>query len=302
MIRKYNLYQVDSFTTEKFQGNPAGVVPNATGLSEQEMQKIALELNNSETAFVFPSDSAEYDYHVRFFTPTTEVPLCGHATVAAHYVLARANNWENQTIIQRTGAGDLPVEIIKTSDNWEILMTQGDISFEEIPEKYQGKILEALGVNQNEQDKKSPIQIASTGHSKIIVGVNILSCLFELNPGMKKLSELSKQIGSNGFYVFTFDAGDSQEQDILVHGRMFAPAIGIEEDPVTGMANGALGAYLIQNNLIEHNNKEVRFSAKQGNNQRSGYVNVLVKIEENKPVKVRVGGNAIVVFQTEIEL
>ena len=78
MRNMYNLYQIDSFTKEKLKGNPAGVITNADGLTEIEMQKIARELNNSETAFIFSSDSDEYDVHVRFFTPTHEVPICGH--------------------------------------------------------------------------------------------------------------------------------------------------------------------------------------------------------------------------------
>lgn len=87
-MKKYFLYQVDSFTREKFRGNPAGVISNAEGLDENQMQKIARELNNSETAFVFQSNDKNYDVHVRFFTPTSEVPICGHATIAAHYIRA----------------------------------------------------------------------------------------------------------------------------------------------------------------------------------------------------------------------
>ena len=87
-MRRYRVYQVDSFTTEKFRGNPAGVVPDADGLSEPEMQVIARELGNPETAFVLSPDGTDHDVRVRFFTPTTEVPSCGHATIAAHYVRA----------------------------------------------------------------------------------------------------------------------------------------------------------------------------------------------------------------------
>lgn len=74
-MKKYRIYQVDSFTRSRFHGNPAGVVPNADGLSEEQIQRIARELNNSETAFLFESNSPEYDVEVRFFTPTTEVPI-----------------------------------------------------------------------------------------------------------------------------------------------------------------------------------------------------------------------------------
>lgn len=88
MRKKYRVFQVDAFTIEPFSGNPAGVVPNADDLTEEQMQAIARELNNSGTAFVFQPTAADHDVHVRFFTPTKKVPICGHATVAAHYILA----------------------------------------------------------------------------------------------------------------------------------------------------------------------------------------------------------------------
>lgn len=132
MARKYNLYQVDSFTKEKFTGNPAGVISNADGLTDYEMQKIARELNNSETAFIFSSNGNEYDVQVRFFTPTSEVPICGHATIAGHYVRAIENELETSRIYHKTGAGILPVDIIKENDDYKIIMTQGKIEFGEI--------------------------------------------------------------------------------------------------------------------------------------------------------------------------
>lgn len=96
MRKKYRIYQIDSFTKELFTGNPAGVVTNADGLSDTQMQQIARELNNSETAFIFSSNIDNYDIHVRFFTPTNEVPICGHATIAAHY--ARATEKKTKTL------------------------------------------------------------------------------------------------------------------------------------------------------------------------------------------------------------
>lgn len=101
IMKKYRIYQVDSFTKNRFHGNPAGVVPNANGLTDEQMQRIARELNNSETAFIFETDSSNYDVEVRFFTPTTEVPICGHATVAAHYIYSIERKAETGRIIQK---------------------------------------------------------------------------------------------------------------------------------------------------------------------------------------------------------
>lgn len=105
-MKSYKVYQIDSFTRTKFRTNPAGVVPNADGLSTAQMQQIARELNNSETAFIFaPPKGANYDALVRFFTPNTEVPLCGHATIAAHYVRAILSNIQQGGLCKRQRRG-----------------------------------------------------------------------------------------------------------------------------------------------------------------------------------------------------
>ena len=301
MTRKYNLYQVDSFTKEKFTGNPAGVISNADGLTDYEMQKIARELNNSETAFIFSSNSNEYDAHVRFFTPTNEVPICGHATIAAHYVRATENELETSRVYHKTGAGILPVDIVKENDDYKIIMTQGRIEFGKIIEGInKEELLAALNIKESDLLENYEIQIISTGHSKVMVGIRSIATLNTLQPDYNALSKLSKIIKCNGYYVFTVDSKDS---DILIHGRMFAPAIGINEDPVTGNANGPLGAYLVHHNLVKHNNSLFRFKAKQGEAiKKPGIIEVEVKIEDNEPVEVKVAGNAVIIFKSELVL
>lgn len=301
MTREYNLYQVDSFTKEKFKGNPAGVITNADGLTDYEMQKIAMELNNSETAFIFSSDSNEYDVHIRFFTPTNEVPICGHATIAAHYTRAVKNGFNTSRVYHKTGAGILPVDIIKENEDYKIVMTQGKIEFGNIIDGInKEKLLAALNIKSSDLLKNYEIQIVSTGHSKVMVGIKSIETLNSLRPNYDALSKLSKVIECNGYYVFTVD---SEDNDILIHGRMFAPAIGINEDPVTGNANGPLGAYLVHHNLVKHHNSLLKFKAKQGEAiNRSGTIEVEVKIEEKEPVEVKVSGNAVIVFQSKITM
>lgn len=301
MIRKYNLYQVDSFTKEKFTGNPAGVITNADGLTDDEMQKIARELNNSETAFIFSSNSNQYDVHIRFFTPTNEVPICGHATIAAHYVRAFENELDTSRIYHKTGAGILPVDIIKENEDYKITMTQGKIDFGiTIDGANKKELLSALSIGNDDLLENYKIQIVSTGHSKVMIGLKNIETLNSLKPDYDALSRLSKIIKCNGYYAFIVD---SQHSDILIHGRMFAPAIGIDEDPVTGNANGPLGAYLVHHNLVKHNNSLFRFKANQGEAiERPGIIEVEVKIENKEPVEVKVSGNAIIIFKSELLL
>ena len=297
----YRVYQVDSFTTEKFKGNPAGVVVNADGLNEADMLMIARELNNSETAFVFSPDGLDHDIKIRYFTPLTEVPVCGHATIAAHFVRAIELGLGSTTVIHRISIGRLPVEISRQNGNYSIIMTQGDITFERyLNETQQRTLLQALGLETKDLDERCPIEIVSTGHSKVLIGVKYRNKLDMLAPDLSMLKGLSKEIGCNGYFVFTLD---SQMSGVLTHGRMFAPAIGIAEDPVTGNANGPLGAYLVKHRLANFEGEIFQFRGEQGSAiGRSGIIEVYVKVLKNEPVQVKIGGNAVIVFKTEIVL
>lgn len=301
MTRKYRLYQIDSFTKDKFSGNPAGVITNADGLTEAEMKKIARELNNSETAFIFSPTDPTHDVHVRFFTPTIEVPICGHATIAAHYARAVERQLDTTRVMQKTGAGILPVDIIRKENDYQVLMRQGKIKFGMvIKEENRDFLLNAFHMKEEDLVANCPIQVVSTGHSKVMIGIKSRLLLNQLKPNTEALTQLSRRIGCNGYYVYTMD---SEEEDILVKGRMFAPAIGIYEDPVTGNANGPLGAYLIHHKLVNHNGTSFRFQAKQGEAmERPGTLEVEVKLKNEEPVEVNITGKAIIVFQSELIL
>lgn len=293
------IYQIDSFTREKFKGNPAGVVLNADGLSEENMQCIARELNNSETAFIFSPTDSDSDYTIRYFTPSIEVPSCGHATIAALYAKALEDNLESCVLRINTKIGILPIEIEKTDDDYQITMTQGTFtlspSFDDIRTV---KLLSALNLDVFDLDQNCPIQIASTGHSKVMIGIKSRQKLNGLLPNLEALMMLSNEIECNGYFVFTFD---SDHQDILTYGRMFAPAIGIVEDPVTGNANGPLGGYLVQNKLVDFQDDYFEFNGRQGEKiNRLGTVNVKVTVNNGKPDVIKIKGHAVAIFKTTL--
>jgi PhzF family phenazine biosynthesis protein len=301
-MKKYKVYQVDAFTREKFRGNPAGVVSDAQGLTVEHMQDIAREMNCSETAFILPSESQDHDLWIRYFTPTTEVPVCGHATIAAHYVRAKEQNFTHPIQVRtRTGAGVLPVDITPEGNEYKVIMTQGAIEFGDILEdSNKSTLLSALDVAPDELDSRCPIQIVSTGHSKVMIGIRERKKLNKIAPNLEILRQLSKKINCNGYFVFTFDTGDN---DVLTTGRMFAPAIGINEDPVTGNANGPLGAYLVHHERVEYEEGTFQFKGKQGEAiRRPGIVEVTVHVKDKKPQKVQVGGNAVIIFETKIQV
>ncbi len=300
-MKKLIIYQIDSFTKEKFKGNPAGVVVNADGLTAKQMQQIARELNNSETAFLFQANNDDYDAEIRYFTPETEVPICGHATIAAMYAKALEENLESCVLKMKTKVGVLPFEIIKDNKDYQIIMTQGEFQLSPtLSTKNKDKLIDALGINQTDLNEKCPIQIASTGHSKVMIGINSKEKLDSLKPNYSKLTILSNTIKCNGYFVFTFDSND---KDILTFGRMFAPAIGINEDPVTGNANGPLGGYLVKHKLVNHPSDSLEFSSRQGEKMgRVGTIIIKVKVRNNSPFLIQIKGEAVVVFKTEVEI
>ena len=296
------VYQIDAFTKNMFSGNPAGVVTNAEGMSQFQMQSLSRELNNSETAFISRAEASDCDVSIRYFTPSSEVPVCGHATIASGYaILLEKLKYPNPLRI-KTGAGVLSIELHEGRNPFMISMVQGIVNIgEPFSETLRIKIINALDLDEEDIDLDCPIQTASTGHSKVMVGIKSKTRLDSLHPKMDMLKSISADIGCNGYYVFTFDSG---ERDVLVAGRMFAPAIGIAEDPVTGNANGPLGAYLVSNRIVEVYQSKFSFVGKQGEAMgRKGYVGVNVEVDgTGRPYKVSISGDAVAVFRTEIEI
>lgn len=300
-MRTVKVYQIDAFTTEPFRGNPAGVVPNADGLSVAQMQMIARELNNSETAFILSPTADDHEVWIRFFTPATEVPSCGHATIAAHYARAIEHRLPSCTVMQKIGIGILPVEVVAEEGDYRIVMTQGTPSFETpLAGSPCDEVVTALGLSPADLDERCPIQIVSTGHSKVMIGVRRRATLDRLQPNLMQLAAISKVIGSNGYFVFTLEP---VSDEFLTHGRMFAPAIGIAEDPVTGNANGPLGAYLTHHRLVAIAGDRFEFKGRQGEAiGRPGTVEVSVDLERGVPKAVRVAGRAVIVFEGQLHV
>jgi PhzF family phenazine biosynthesis protein len=301
-LREYQLWQVDAFTNRRFEGNPAGVVLDADDLNEVEMQAIARELNNSETAFVMRAQSPEHDLRIRYFSPRMEVPFCGHATIASHYVRSLVGNLPSHNVRQEALAGIIDVVITRHGDDIRVSMRQLPPEFgPPLSNEIASRVARALGAQPSDLRDDCPVQVVNTAHSKILVGLRSRDVLLGLKPDPLALTQLSREIGSNGYHVFVMDA---VEPGVLTTCRMFAPAIGVAEDPVTGNGNGPLGAFLVQHHLVEHpQNGAWSFRSAQGHCvSRPGIADVTVEIENGRPTRVHVAGTAVVVFKTVISL
>lgn len=297
---KKTLLIYDSFSNEKFKGNPAGVVIDADDITENKMLLISKELGYSETAFILKSNIA--DFKVKFFTPTEQVDLCGHATIA--YVTAlidekiiKLNN--NINIIKvETNIGVLPIYIdYKNDENRikNIMMLQDTPKFKEIDINID-EIADSLSLSVDDIDNSLPILSVYTGLWDIIIPIKNLTIFSKIKPHIDKIININKKTNTISYHLFVFDA---IHKDAQIHVRNFAPIVSINEESATGTSNAALGCYLVKYGKLELN-KTIVIEQGIEMNRKS---NIYVKIEEEKGIlKPYVGGLATCFLKGTINL
>ncbi|QPV64016.1 PhzF family phenazine biosynthesis protein [Halosimplex litoreum] len=285
---------VDAFTTEPMAGNPAGVVPEAADLADDQMAAIASELGASETAFVGSSDEA--DYRLRYFTPEREVDLCGHATVAAVASLSDRDEVADGTHTVETEVGTLDVEVEADGTVW---LTQSPPEIREVDVSLD-EVADALGLDTpalSEVGEDLPIARASTGLPFLVVPVGYFEQLSAVEPDLDAVETLCEETDTEGLYAFTFD---TLEGEATLHGRSFAPLAGIPEDPVTGTASGAVGAYLRYQAALDTEDPLV---FEQGHFlDRPGRVLVDTREGEEGATAPRVGGRAVTTLDGDLTI
>ena len=289
---KLRVKRVNAFTESLDGGNSAGVIINSPKLTENQMKDITKILSVSETAFVFPSNVA--DYKIRFFSPTLEVDLCGHATIATFFTMGQegiiTKTDEIVTVDQETKAGILPVDIHFKDDSVEkVMMTQAKPIYKDI-HLDTFKIADSLNISVEDIDDSFPKQIVSTGLFTLPLCIKSFDVLKTIKPDFEKIKKMCKRLGTGSFHLFTFD---TVEPKSTYHARNFCPLYGITEDTVTGTANGAVSSYLVKNGII----KDKKLICEQGDViGRPG--RVFVEIDGDV---VKVGGKARIVEEREIE-
>lgn len=300
MTKQCRLFHVDAFTRQRFCGNPARVVLDADELSDEQMQTVAGELNG-ETAFVLSSESSDHDLQVRFFTPDHEVPFVGHVTLATHYVLAKHGLRQSGSVRQRSQAGIAEVEVTEVDGDFRVSMTISPPSLGPIlPEHHRSQVLDALGLSSPYLHGDCPMQILTKGGSRLLVGLRSPDLLASLKPDMAELTRLTSHIGAEGYFLF---AMNRQGQQFTTLSRMFCPAIGIPEDPVSGNAHGMLGTYLIAHGLAKANKGVLQFQGLQGESvKRPGKVDVEVTCAGAVVQSVRISGDAVILYQAALPL
>ncbi|MCS7014234.1 MAG: PhzF family phenazine biosynthesis protein [Chloroherpetonaceae bacterium] len=298
-MRTYKFKHIDAFTDRAYTGNPAAVIMHAEGLTDEEMHLLARELNLSETAFVIPPKDGSYDLELRWMTPTTEVDLCGHATVAAFHALAEVKLYDlghegERTLRVKTRSGILPIRV--QQQNGTVRVTMGLPLPTFTPYKGQKfELCQAFSVPTELLDHSLPVWLANNGY--IFIPFVNREPLLKMKPSFTDLRNLSQKHNITGFCVFTTD---TKYATSAAHSRFFAPALGINEDPVTGSAQGPLAVYLYQNGRIKGEGR-IPVTLEQGYEMgRGGRVWAEIEVENGAVQQLWISGYAVTVMNGEL--
>ena len=299
--RKLRYILVDVFTDQTFGGNQLAVFTNGRGVPAEMMQRIARELNLSESTFVLPSSDPANDYHVRIFTPAAELPMAGHPTVGTAFVLARENLVESEQIRFEEGVGVIPVQI--TVDTYGApqgaRMTQPLPRFGPVFED-RAAVAELLSLSPESLLADYPIEVVSCGVPFLFVPLRDLEAIRSLRLRVDIWEQLLKHYAASDIFVFTLE---TEREGSTVHSRMFAPRLGIAEDPATGAASGPLGSYLVHHGLVQAE-MTTRIIGEQGFEMGRPSI-IEIEIDRNNEASitgVRVGGRSVYMGEGYLEV
>lgn len=286
-------YTVDVFTNQVFGGNPLAVFPEAEGLTAIQMQQIAREFNLSETVFVLRPQNPEATHRLRIFTPQTELPFAGHPTLGTAYVIGRLSSMSS--VIFEEGVGLIRVEIERKNGSpvyTELASTSMPEYGPKPPETGQLAQLLGLDIQDIGIDNYQPAAV-SGGVPFLFVPLRNLEAINKARLNRQVWEEILSSYWAPQIYLFTWETINSE---VDLHARMFAPGLGIEEDPATGSAAVALGGYLAMNNSTLQGTQQ--WQIEQGLEMgRPSLLRLTTTFSEGKLISIKVGGGSVLVSE-----
>jgi trans-2,3-dihydro-3-hydroxyanthranilate isomerase len=288
-------YIADVFAEKKYAGNQLAVIRNAKGLSDQEMQQIAREMNFSETTFILSDEKQDNGYNVRIFTPEREVPFAGHPTIGTAFVIQKEIEKEQvKHIILNLKVGQIMVSMNYNGAQSDILwMRQIQPTFGWVLDI--STMSQVLNIKEYEFDDRYPIQEVSTGLPFIIVPIKNLETIKKTKLAVDKYFNLLDHTQSKAMLLFspeTYQKGN----DLNV--RVFADYYGVPEDPATGSANGCLAAYLV--NYKYFGSEKINIRVEQGHEIGRPSLLFLNAEKTNDKFEINVGGKVVMVAKGEL--
>ncbi len=287
---EHEFYIVDVFSEEKYAGNQLGVFRNAHDLSETEMQRIAKEMNYSETTFILIDDERDGGFDVRIFTPEEELPFAGHPTLGTAFVIQKEILKRSvEKIVLNLKVGQIPVSFSYKEDEPDILwMKQKPPVFgQNIPSEQMAR---SLRLDKNAIDERFPIQEVSTGIPFLIVPLKNLDYLKKAKVDFEFFFRMVENTQGKAPLIFCPETRDDQN-DLSV--RVFVDYYGIPEDPATGSANGCMAGYLVKHRYFGQNRIDVR--VEQGYEIGRPSLLYLKAEEKELGIDVFVGGRVFMV-------
>jgi trans-2,3-dihydro-3-hydroxyanthranilate isomerase len=299
-IRPYRYLHFDVFTDRRFGGNQLAVFPDAAGLPDGTMQSIAREMNFAETTFVTPAASSGTDVRMRIFTPAVEMPMAGHPVIGSTFALAREGRIEpgHDRWVFGLNIGPLPVELEwrdrRLAFAW---MTQRNPEFGR-PEDA-AAVARAIGLPEAVIAATGlPVQRVSCGVPFVIVPMATRSAVDSAVPDARALYALAEKSGVSHFslYLFTTDRTGATDK-ATVYSRMFAPGLGVYEDPATGSASGPLGSYLVHHAIVPAEKAGAILNLQGRKLCRPSWIHVSIDADRGAITRVRVGGTSVFVAE-----
>jgi trans-2,3-dihydro-3-hydroxyanthranilate isomerase len=294
-VRSYRYLQYDVFTDRLFGGNQLAVFPDGRGLATETMQAIAKEMNFSETTFVLPAEAPGTDARLRIFTPGNEMPMAGHPTIGSTFALARTGV---MTPARDGFVFGLPVGRVPVSLTWRngelafAWMTQQLPTFSE-PIDNVRRLAAILSLPEAAiTDTGLPAQIVSCGLPCLLVPVATRRQVDEAMLDRAAFNAFFAEIDTTADCVFFFTT-EGANDNATAYSRMFAPELGIGEDPATGGASGPLGCYLVEHGRVASGQAGAMLSRQGVKMGRPSDIHISIGVERGKIVSVRVGGEAV---------
>jgi trans-2,3-dihydro-3-hydroxyanthranilate isomerase len=295
-ISRYRYLHYDVFTDRRFGGNQLAVFPEAEGLSTPTMQQIAREIGFAETTFVTAAERPGTDVRMRIFTPAIEMPMAGHPVVGSTFALARAGRISRETREWTFGlnAGPTPVSLDWFAGALRFAwMTQRQPDFGP-PIDDVDRIAAALGVRDADITPTGlPIQQVSCGVPYVIVPMTTRAAVDSATPDVRLLDFEA--------YVFTTDRAGASDNAVS-YSRMFAPQLGVFEDPATGSASGPLGAYLVRHRCVEPDRAGSMLNLQGVKLGRPSWIHISIEAVNGDISRVRVGGTSVFVAEGVMEV
>ncbi|HEV8714631.1 MAG TPA: PhzF family phenazine biosynthesis protein [Candidatus Binatia bacterium] len=293
---KYRLFIVDVFAEEQYAGNQLAVVTLADSLSEPEMQRIAREMNFSETTFIISNDPRAGGYDVRIFTPATELPFAGHPTLGTAYVIRHElAPTPPEQLVLHLKIGPVPVTFESLPGGKETVWMQPPAPVLGTVRSAQA-VAEMLGLTPDDIDPHFPVQEVSVGIPFLFVPLSSLTALKRARVDVDRRSTLLQQ-GISALHIFLF-CRETYQPDHDLAARMFFEANGMREDPATGSANVCLGAYLLKHGYFAGDRIDIK--VEQGYEiGRPSLLLVRAAWQSGEP-RVSVGGHVIMTVRGEL--